>query len=100
MAEDLMAFVERMPKLIDEVEAVLTENRIWKQRTVDIGIVSAEQAMDWGFSGPMLRGNWRGEGSECADASVCSDCLGDVNADGIVDVADLLAVIGAWGPCS
>ena len=57
MAEDLMAFVERMPKLIDEVEAVLTENRIWKQRTVDIGIVSAEQAMDWGFSGPMLRGS-------------------------------------------
>ena len=57
LAEDLMAFVERMPKLIDEVEAVLTENRIWKQRTVDIGIVSAEQAMDWGFSGPMLRGS-------------------------------------------
>jgi NADH-quinone oxidoreductase subunit D len=57
MAEDLMAFVERMPKLIDEVEAVLTENRIWKQRTVDIGIVTAEQAVDWGFSGPMLRGS-------------------------------------------
>ena len=57
MADDIMAFVERMPKLIDEVEAVLTENRIWKQRTVDIGIVSAEQAMDWGFSGPMLRGS-------------------------------------------
>jgi NADH-quinone oxidoreductase subunit D len=36
---------------------VLTENRIWKQRTVDIGIVTAEQAMDWGFSGPMLRGS-------------------------------------------
>ena len=49
--------VQEARKLIDEVEAVLTENRIWKQRTVDIGIVSAEQAMDWGFSGPMLRGS-------------------------------------------
>jgi NADH-quinone oxidoreductase subunit D len=57
LAEDIMAFTERMTKLLDEVEAVLTENRIWKQRTVDIGVVSAEQAMDWGFSGPMLRGS-------------------------------------------
>jgi NADH-quinone oxidoreductase subunit D len=54
---DIMAFTERMTKLLDEVEAVLTENRIWKQRTVDIGIVTAQQAMDWGFSGPMLRGS-------------------------------------------
>jgi NADH-quinone oxidoreductase subunit D len=36
---------------------VLTENRIWKQRTVNIGVVTAEQALDWGFSGPMLRGS-------------------------------------------
>ncbi len=57
LAEDIMAFTERMTKLLDEVETVLTENRIWKQRTVDIGIVTAQQAMDWGFSGPMLRGS-------------------------------------------
>jgi NADH-quinone oxidoreductase subunit D len=57
MAEDIMAFTDRMTKLLGEVGAVLTENRIWKQRTVDIGIVTAEQAMDWGFSGPMLRGS-------------------------------------------
>ena len=55
--ERIGEFIERLPKRLDEVETVLTENRIWKQRTVDIGVVTAEQAMDWGFSGPMLRGS-------------------------------------------
>ncbi|HYF97917.1 MAG TPA: NADH-quinone oxidoreductase subunit D, partial [Coxiellaceae bacterium] len=48
-------FTERFPKRVDEYEALLTENRIWKQRTVDIGIVSAERALALGFTGPMLR---------------------------------------------
>ncbi len=51
------AFTEAFPKRLDDVEEVLTENRIWKQRTVDIGVVSAAEALDWGFSGPMLRGS-------------------------------------------
>ena len=55
--ERIRAFREPFTKRLDEIEAVLTENRIWKQRTVDIGVVTAEQAMDWGFSGPMLRGS-------------------------------------------
>ena len=55
LAEDIMAFVERFPQVIDDIETLLTENRIFKQRTVDIGVVNAEQALDWGFSGPMLR---------------------------------------------
>ncbi len=55
--ERIGEFIERLPKRLDEVETVLTENRIWKQRTVDVGVVTAEQAMDWGFSGPMLRGS-------------------------------------------
>ncbi|MEE8533271.1 MAG: NADH-quinone oxidoreductase subunit D [Alphaproteobacteria bacterium] len=55
--ERIGEFIERLPKRLDEVETLLTENRIWKQRTVDIGVVTAEQAMDWGFSGPMLRGS-------------------------------------------
>ena len=50
-------FIEAFPKRLDEIETVLTDNRIWKQRTVDIGVVTPEQAMDWGFSGPMLRGS-------------------------------------------
>ena len=57
LADRIAEHAERLPKLLDEVETVLTENRIWKQRTVDIGVVTAEQALDWGFSGPMLRGS-------------------------------------------
>lgn len=51
------AFTERFPGYIDEYETLLTDNRIWKQRTVDIGIVSPERALQLGFSGPMLRGS-------------------------------------------
>lgn len=50
-------FSHRFPKLIDEYETLLTDNRIWKQRTVDIGIVTPERALALGFTGPMLRGS-------------------------------------------
>ncbi len=50
-------FTERFPKCVDEYETLLTENRIWKQRTVGIGVVSPERAMALGFTGPMLRGS-------------------------------------------
>ncbi len=50
-------FTERFPKRVDEYETLLTDNRIWKQRTVGIGIVSLERALQLGFSGPMLRGS-------------------------------------------
>lgn len=51
------AFTQRFPGYIDEYETLLTDNRIWKQRTVDIGIVSPERALQLGFTGPMLRGS-------------------------------------------
>ena len=51
------AFTERFPRRVDEYETLLTENRIWKQRTVGIGEVSPERAVELGFSGPMLRGS-------------------------------------------
>ena len=51
------SFIQRFPGYIDEFETLLTENRIWKQRTVDIGVVTAEQALQLGFTGPMLRGS-------------------------------------------
>jgi NADH-quinone oxidoreductase subunit D len=57
LAEDIAAWVEQFPARVDDLEHLLTENRIFKQRTVDIGVVSTEQALDWGFSGPMLRGS-------------------------------------------
>lgn len=50
-------FTERFPKYVDEYETLLTDNRIWKQRLVDIGIVSPERAKALGFTGPMLRGS-------------------------------------------
>jgi len=50
-------FTGRFPKCIDEYEVLLTDNRIWKQRTVGIGVVSPERALQLGFSGPMLRGS-------------------------------------------
>jgi len=50
-------FTDRFFGYVDEYEALLTENRIWKQRTVGIGVVSPERALQLGFSGPMLRGS-------------------------------------------
>jgi len=50
-------FTNRFPKYVDEYETLLTDNRIWKQRLVDIGIVSPERAKALGFTGPMLRGS-------------------------------------------
>ncbi len=55
LADDILDWAARFPKVIDDIETLLNENRIFKQRTVDIGTVSAEDAMDWGFTGPMLR---------------------------------------------
>ena len=55
LVEDIAAWAERFPRVLDDVEELLTENRIWKQRNVDIGVVTPEQALDWGFSGPVLR---------------------------------------------
>jgi NADH-quinone oxidoreductase subunit D len=50
-------FTQRFPTCIDEYETLLTDNRIWKQRTVGIGVVSPERALQLGFTGPMLRGS-------------------------------------------
>ena len=50
-------FIERFPGCVDEYETLLTDNRIWKQRTVGIGTVSPERALQLGFTGPMLRGS-------------------------------------------
>ena len=57
MEDDILKFCEGFFQIIDDVETLLTENRIWKQRTVDIGVISREDAEAWGFSGVMLRGS-------------------------------------------
>jgi len=55
LAADIHGYCERFPKRLDDLEALLTDSRIFKQRTVDIGKATAQEALDWGFSGPMLR---------------------------------------------
>ena len=57
LLEDIYRYFRKFPKYIDDLEDLLTENRIFKQRLVDIGVVSKSQALDWGFTGPMLRGS-------------------------------------------
>lgn len=55
LADDMWEWTETVPNCIKDLDSLLTGNRIFKQRTVDIGVVTKEQALDWGFSGPMLR---------------------------------------------
>jgi len=55
--DDLFVFTNQFNLRLDEIEEMLTSNRIWKERLVDIGIVSLKKAMEWGFSGVMLRGS-------------------------------------------
>ena len=57
MLDFIEDFTNRFPAYVDEYETLLTDNRIWKQRTVSIGVVSPERAMQMGFTGPMLRGS-------------------------------------------
>jgi NADH dehydrogenase (ubiquinone) Fe-S protein 2 len=57
LLNDIYLFAEQFSTRVDEIEEMLSNNRIWKQRLVDIGVVSAEDAMNFGFSGVMLRGS-------------------------------------------
>jgi len=57
LMDDIYEFASKFAERLDEVEDVLTTNRIWVQRTEDIGIVTAEEALNYGFSGVMLRGS-------------------------------------------
>jgi NADH-quinone oxidoreductase subunit D len=57
LEDKIAAWAKKFPEFLKDLEGLLTENRIFKQRTVDIGIMSADQAMAWGFSGVMVRGS-------------------------------------------
>ena len=57
LLEDIYKWATQFSSRVDEIEEVVTGNRIWKQRTVDIGVVTAKEAMDYSFSGVMLRGS-------------------------------------------
>jgi len=87
LAEDIRAFADRFPQVIDDIERLLTDNRIFKQRTVSIGVVNAEQAQDWGFSGPMLR------------ASDVAWDLRRAQPYEVYDQMDFLIPVGKHGDC-
>ncbi len=55
LTDRIAAWCDTFPKFLDDLEGLLTENRIWKQRTVDIGVMPLEEALAWGWSGPCLR---------------------------------------------
>lgn len=57
LLKDIDKFIQQFPPKLQDIENLLNENSLWKQRLVDIGVVSQKEAMDWGFSGPMLRGS-------------------------------------------
>lgn len=57
LMDDIYEFSSKFSERLDEVEDVLTSNRIWKQRTIDIGVVTSEEALNFGMSGVMLRGS-------------------------------------------
>jgi len=57
LIDDIDRWIDNFPKTTKDLEGLVTENRIFKQRNVDIGVVSRQQAIDWGFSGVMLRGS-------------------------------------------
>jgi NADH dehydrogenase (ubiquinone) Fe-S protein 2 len=57
LCNDIYLFIKQFDSRINEIEELLTNNRIWKQRLINIGVVSKDQALTWGFSGVMLRGS-------------------------------------------
>jgi NADH-quinone oxidoreductase subunit D len=98
LAEDMYKFAEEITGFIDDLETLLTGNRIFKQRTVDIGIVSKKQALDWGFTGPMLRASgvpWdlrKSQPYECyadLDFDIPTGTTGDCYARYLVRVAEM-----------
>jgi NADH-quinone oxidoreductase subunit D len=73
LIEDIDTWAQAFPRMLDDISRLITDNRIFKQRNVDIGVVSREEAIAWGFTGPMLRGSgvaWdlrRNQPYECYD---------------------------------
>jgi NADH-quinone oxidoreductase subunit D len=73
LLDDIETWANEFPRALDDIDGLLTENRIFKQRNVDIGVVSRQEALDWGFSGVMVRGSgmaWdlrRSQPYECYD---------------------------------
>nr|QWX90313.1 Nad7 [Alaria marginata] len=85
LIDDIFSFAAQFGQRLDEMEEMLTDNRIWQERLVDIGVVSAQEAINWGFSGVMLRGSgvrWDLRKNEPYDAYSDMDFQGVVGRTG------------------
>ena len=87
LADDIWEYTEKFPKFYEDLNTLLTGNRIFKQRTVDVGVVCREQALDWAFSGPMLRAS-----------NVCWD-LRKTQPYDVYDRMDFDIPVGKTGDC-
>lgn len=87
LLSDIFSFISSFSKRVDEIEELLTSNRIWKQRLIGIGIVSYADAINRGFSGPILRGS-----------GICWDLRRD-NSYEIYDQLDFKIPVGLFGDC-
>lgn len=98
LIEDIFAFIKDLTAKVKEMDDLVRDNRIFKQRTVDIGVVSAEDAIEWGFTGPMLRASgvaWDLRKSQPYDAyeylefDVATGTTGDCYARYLVRIAEI-----------
>ena len=87
LLEDIYKFSKNFSKRVDEFEEILTNNRIWKNRLIGVGVVSAQQALEFGFSGPMLRGSGLGWD------------LRKVTPYEVYDNIDFSIFVGTYGDC-
>ena len=87
LADDIAKFIINFPSRCDELEELLTSNRIWKQRLVDIGVVTYKLAQDWGLSGPILR-----------SAGFDWD-IRKTNVDGVYNHFNFFIPVGQYGDC-
>lgn len=87
LCDDIYKFAIQFSSRIDELEELLTENRIWKQRLVDIGVITLEQALDWGLTGPLLR------------STGISWDLRKMQPYDVYDLLDFNIVVGKNGDC-
>lgn len=87
LLEDIYKFSKNFSKRVDEFEEILTNNRIWKNRLIGVGVVSAQQALEFGFSGPMLRGSGLGWD------------LRKVTPYEVYDNTDFSIFVGTYGDC-
>jgi NADH-quinone oxidoreductase subunit D len=106
--ERLMEFVDDLPSRIDDYEQLLTDNRIWKKRTVGIGVISADECVEYGLTGPLLRGSgveWdlrRAQPYECyeeLDFAIPTRPNGDTYDRYIVRVQEMRQSVRIIGQC-